>query len=129
MSYAYTWKGGREGGYSLSVVKCEVFDQLHVMHQAVRNCHTDHNACLDCCTLTMGYGLGMLKFEAFDPLYFMHQAVRVCHIVSSMACIFDFKINFLCNRKLIRDRVGYSLGMVTIDHTSQKYGISPDMLY
>ena len=39
----------------------------------------------------------------------MHQTVRVCHtdhsdsIVSCMACIFDFKNYFLCNRKLINN--------------------------
>ena len=45
------------------------------------------------------YSLGMVKIEAFDNSHFMHQTVRVCHIdhtdsiVSSMACIFDFKKN------------------------------------
>ena len=56
----------------------------------------------------------MVKMEAFDDSHFMHQAVRVGHtdhtgsIVSPMACIFDLKKKFLCNRK----SEGYSLGMV-----------------
>ena len=47
----------------------------------------------------------MVKTEAFDDSHFMHQAVRVCltdhtgSIVSLMACIFDLKKKFLCNRK------------------------------
>ena len=54
------------------------------------------------------YSLGMVKMEAFDYSHFMHQAVRVGHtdhtgsIVSPMACIFDLKKKFLCNRKLIK---------------------------
>ena len=50
----------------------------------------------------------MVKTEAFDDSHFMHQAVRVCltdhtgSIVSLMACIFDLKKKFLCNRKLIK---------------------------
>ena len=50
----------------------------------------------------------MVKMEALDDSHFMHQAVRVGHtdhtgsIVSPMACIFDLKKNFLCNRKLIK---------------------------
>ena len=50
----------------------------------------------------------MAKIEAFDNSHFMHQAVRVGHtdhtgsIVSLMACIFDLKKKFLCNRKLIK---------------------------
>ena len=54
------------------------------------------------------YSLGMVKMEAFDDSHFMHQAVRVGHtdhtgsIVSPMACIFDLKKKFLCNRKLIK---------------------------
>ena len=32
-----------------------------------------------------------------------------------MACIFDFKKNFLCNRKLRTLTLGYSLGMVKIE--------------
>ena len=66
----------------------------------------------------------MVKIEAFDNSHFMHQTVRVCHtdhsdsIVSSMACIFDFKYNFSCNQKLIKVHtltLGYSLGMVKIE--------------
>ena len=59
-------------------------------------------------TLSEGYSLGMVKMEAFDDSHFMHQAVRVGHtdhtgsIVSPMACIFDLKKKFLCNRKLIK---------------------------
>ena len=50
----------------------------------------------------------MMKMEAFDKSHFMHQAVRVGHtddtgsIVFFMACIFDLKKKFLCNRKLIK---------------------------
>ena len=50
----------------------------------------------------------VVKTEAFDDSHFMHQAVRVGHtdhtgsIVSPMACIFDLKKKFLCNRKLIK---------------------------
>ena len=53
------------------------------------------------------YTLGMVKMEAFYDSHFMHQAVRVGHtdhtgsIVSLMACIFDLKKKFLCNRKLV----------------------------
>ena len=56
-------------------------------------------------TQSVGYSLGMVKMEAFDDSHFMHQAVRGGHtdhtgsIVSSMACIFDLKKKFLCNRK------------------------------
>ena len=51
------------------------------------------------------YSLSMVKTEAFDDSHFMHQAVRVGltdhpdSIVSSMACIFDLKNNFLYNCK------------------------------
>ena len=54
------------------------------------------------------YSLGMVKMEAFEDSHFMHQAVRGGHtdhtgsIVSLMACIFDLKKTFLCNRKLIK---------------------------
>ena len=54
------------------------------------------------------YSLGMVKMEAFDDSHFMHQAVRVGHtdhtgsIVFPMACIYDLKKKFLCNRKLIK---------------------------
>ena len=74
--------------------------------------------------MSVSYSLGMVKIEAFDNSHFMHQTVRVCHtdhtdsIVSSMACIFDFKYNFLCNQKLINVRtltLGYSLGIVKIE--------------
>ena len=49
-----------------------------------------------------------MKMEAFEDSHFMHQAVRGGHtdhtgsIVSLMACIFDLKKTFLCNRKLIK---------------------------
>ena len=42
----------------------------------------------------------MVKIKAFDISHFMNQTVRVCHtyhtdsIISSIACIFDFKKNF-----------------------------------
>ena len=55
------------------------------------------------------YSLGMVKTEAFDDSHFMHQAVRVGYadhtgsIVFFMACIFDLKNKFLCNRKLIKN--------------------------
>ena len=50
----------------------------------------------------------MVKMEAFEDSHFMPQAVRVGltdhtgSIVSSMACMFDLKNRFLCNRKLIK---------------------------
>ena len=50
----------------------------------------------------------MVKMEAFEDSHFMHQAVRGDHtestgsIISLMACIFDLKNKFLCNRKLIK---------------------------
>ena len=46
--------------------------------------------------------------EAFEDSHFMPQAVRggltdhTGSIVSSMACMFDLKNRFLCNRKLIK---------------------------
>ena len=46
----------------------------------------------------------MVKMEAFEESHFMPQAVRSGHanhtgsIVSLMACIFDLKKKFLCNR-------------------------------
>ena len=49
-----------------------------------------------------------MKMEALDDSHFMHQSVRVVisdhtgSIVSLMACIFDLKKKFLCNRKLIK---------------------------
>ena len=56
----------------------------------------------------MGYSLGMVKMEAFDNSHFMHHTVRGGHtestgsIASLMACIFDLKKKFLCNRKLVK---------------------------
>ena len=53
------------------------------------------------------YTLVMVKMQAFDDSHFMHQAVRVVlidhtgSIVSLMACMFDLKKIFLCNRKLV----------------------------
>ena len=50
----------------------------------------------------------MVKMEAFEDSHFMPQAVRVGltdhtgSIVSLMACIFDLKNTFLCNRKLMK---------------------------
>ena len=50
----------------------------------------------------------MVKMEAFEDSHFMPQAVRggltdhTGSIVSSMACMFDLKNRFLCNRKLIK---------------------------
>ena len=46
----------------------------------------------------------MMKMEAFEDSHFMPQAVRVGltdhtgSIASLMACIFDLKKTFLCNR-------------------------------
>ena len=67
---------------------------------------------------------GMVKMEAFNDSHFMPQAVRVGltdhtgSIVSSMACIFDLKDKFLCNRKLIKIvlclRLWAAFGMVKI---------------
>ena len=60
----------------------------------------------------MGYSLGMVKMEAFDDSHFMHHTVRGGHtestgsIASLMACIFDLKKKFLCNRKLINSVCG-----------------------
>ena len=56
----------------------------------------------------MDYSLGMVKMEAFEDSHFMPQAVgggltdHNGSIVSSMACMFDLKNRFLCNRKLIK---------------------------
>ena len=50
----------------------------------------------------------MVKMDAFEDSHFMPQAVRVGltdhtgSIVSLIACIFDLKKTFLCNRKLIK---------------------------
>ena len=51
----------------------------------------------------------MVKMEAFEDSHFMPQAVRVGltdHTVSLMACIFDLKKTFLCNRTLVLCRGG-----------------------
>ena len=62
---------------------------------------THHNR-----TLSEGYSLGMVNMEAFENSHFMPQAVRSGHtnhtgsIVSLMACIFDLKKTFLCNRSV-----------------------------
>ena len=66
----------------------------------------------------------MVKMEAFEDSHFMPQAVRVRltdhtgSIVSLMACIFDLKKTFLCNRTLSE---GYSLGMVKIEEFDDYY--------
>ena len=107
------------------MVKMEAFDDSHFMHLAVRVGHTDHTgsivslmACIfdlkkkflcnwTLLALSKGYSLGMVKMEAFDDPHFMHQSVRGGHtdhtgsIVSLMACIFDLKKKFLCNRTLV----------------------------
>ena len=68
-----------------------------------RNFYVTGNSSQSCC-----YSLGMLKMEAFEDSHFMPQAVRVGltdhtgSIVSLMACIFDLKKKFLCNRTLIK---------------------------
>ena len=100
------------------MVKIEAFDISHFMHQAARVCHTDHTDSIVssmACIFDLKnkflynricYSLGMVKIEAFDDSYFMYQTARVCHtdhpnsIVSSMACIFDFKNIFLGNSVL-----------------------------
>ena len=57
-------------------------------------------------SLSVAYSLGMVKMEAFEDSHFMPQAVRSGHtnhtgsIVSLMACIFDLKKTFLCNRSV-----------------------------
>ena len=62
-----------------------------------------------------GYSLGMVKMEAFEDSHFMPQAVRVGltdhtgSIVSLMACIFDLKKTFLCNRTLVLCRRAIAL--------------------
>ena len=51
----------------------------------------------------------MVKIEAFDILHFMHQTDRVCHtdhtysVITGIACPFDFKNNFLCYWKIIKN--------------------------
>ena len=58
-------------------------------------------------TLSEGYSHGMVKMEAFEDSHFMPQAIRggltdhTGSIVSSMACMFDLKKTFLCNRTLV----------------------------
>ena len=118
------------------MVKMEAFDDSHFMPQAVRVGLTDHTgsilssmACMFdlkngfLCnrkphqnrTLSEGYSLGMVKMEAFEDSHFMPQAVRVGltdhtgRIVSLMACIFDLKKTFLCNRTLILCRRAIAL--------------------
>ena len=109
------------------MVKMEALDDSHFMHELVilitlvasflpwhaslilkRNFYVTGNSYC--------YSLGMVKMEVFDDSHLMHQAVRVGHtdhtgcIVSPMACIFDLKKKFLCNRKLIKIalcQVGY----------------------
>ena len=94
------------------MLKIEAFYDSHFMHQTVRACHTDNPdsivssmACIVNLKIIF-YITGkshcyiIVKIEAFDDSHFMHQTVRGCHtdhpdsIVSSMACIFDFKIIF-----------------------------------
>ena len=100
------------------MVKMEAFDDSHFMQQTVRGGHTDHTGSivsLMACIfdlkkkfyVTGHYSLGMVKMEAFDDSHFMHQTVRGGHtdhtgsIISLMACIFDLKKKFLCNRTLV----------------------------
>ena len=58
---------------------------------------------------------GMVKMEAFEDSHFMPQAVRVGltdhtgSIASLMACIFDLKKTFLCNRTLVLCRRAIAL--------------------
>ena len=112
-------------GYSLGIVKIEAFNDSYFVHQTVRVCHTDHpdsivssmacivdhknkflwNQKLVLC-LWATYSLGMVKMEAFEDSHFMPQAVRSGNTnhtgstVSLMACIFDLKTTFLCNRSV-----------------------------
>ena len=47
----------------------------------------------------------MVKMETFEDSHFMPQAVRgglTDHTGSIVACMFDLKNRFLCNRKLIK---------------------------
>ena len=102
------------------MVKMEAFEDSHFMSQAVRGGLTDHTgsivssmACMfdlknvtGNSTKSYSYSHGMVKMEAFEDSHFMPQAVRggltdhTGSIVSSMACMFDLKNRFLCNRKL-----------------------------
>ena len=111
------------------MVKMEAFEDSHFMPQAVRGGLTDHTgsivsymACMfdlknrflcnrklikiALCSVC-GLCLGMVKMEAFEGSHFMLQAVRVGltdhtgSIASLMACIFDLKKTFLCNRTLV----------------------------
>ena len=58
----------------------------------------------------------MVKMEVFEDSHFMPQAVRVGltdhtgSIVSLMACIFDLKKTFLCNRDPCEDFYKFSCG-------------------
>ena len=109
----------------------EVFDDSHLMHQAVRVGHTDHTgsivslmACIfvlkkkflckwTLIKIVLCYSLGMVKMVAFNDSHFMHQAVRVVisdhtgSIVSLMACIFDLNRNFYVTGHLSKS---YSIG-------------------
>ena len=57
----------------------------------------------------------MVKMEAFEDSHFRPQAVRVGltdhtgRIASLMACIFDLKNTFLCNRTLLLCRRAIAL--------------------
>ena len=105
------------------MVKMEAFEDSHFMYQTVRGGHTDHTgsivslmACIFdlkkkfLCNRKLVHcrRAGMVKMEAFDDSHFMHQTVRGGHtdhtgsFVSLMACNFDHKKKFLCNRKLIK---------------------------
>ena len=63
----------------------------------------------------MEYSLGMVKMEAFEDSHFMPQVVRGGHtdhtgsIVSLLACIFDLKKTFLCNRTFVLCRRAIAL--------------------
>ena len=62
-----------------------------------------------------GLCLGMVKMEAFEDSHFMPQAVRVRltdhtgSIIPLMACIFDLKKTFWCNRTLVLCRRAIAL--------------------
>ena len=108
------------------MVKREAFEDSHSMPQAARVGLTDHTgsivslmACIFDLKKTFYvtvhlysvgglYGShGMVKMEEFEDSHFMPQVVRVGltdhtgSIVSLLACIFDLKKTFLCNRTFV----------------------------
>ena len=104
------------------MVKMEAFEDSHFMPQAVRVGLTDNTGSIVSSMACMFdlknrflcnrkfikivlYSLGMVKMETFEDSHFMTQAVRgghTDHTGSIVACMFDLKNRFLCNRKLIK---------------------------